>query len=40
MEDVMLEREADTEFLQLLRYVNAWVSVCVFSENRQKIIKK
>jgi hypothetical protein len=25
---------------QHLRYVNAWVSVCVFSENRQKIIKK
>ena len=24
----------------LLRYVNAWVSVCVLSENRQKIIKK
>ena len=23
-----------------LRYINAWVSVCVFSENRQKIIKK
>ena len=23
-----------------LGYVNAWVSVCVFSENRHKIIKK
>jgi hypothetical protein len=26
--------------LLLLRYINAWVSVCVFSKNRQKIIKK
>jgi hypothetical protein len=24
---------------KLLRYINAWVSVCVFSENRQKIIQ-
>ena len=35
-----LDMNVALHLIYVLRYVNAWVSVCVFSKNRQKIIKK